>query len=63
MLHGLLWFPLLFFFIWLAGAGWYEFQKLEAYKVWAVQYARAKYDIYAVLGQQGRELTLDSAYV
>lgn len=57
MLHGLLWFPLLFFFIWLAGAGWNEFQKLEAYKVWAVQYARAKYDIYAVLGQQGRDLT------
>jgi hypothetical protein len=57
MLHGLLWFPLLFFFIWLAGAGWNEFQKLEAYKAWAVEYTRAKYDIYAVLGQRGRELT------
>ncbi len=57
MLHGLLWFPLLFFFIWLAGAGWNEFQKLETYKVWAVHYTRAKYDIYAVLGQQGRDLT------
>jgi hypothetical protein len=57
MLQGLLWFPLLFFFIWLAGAGWNEFQKLEAYKRWAIQYDRAKYDIYAVLGQQGRELS------
>jgi hypothetical protein len=57
MLHGLLWFPLLFFFIWLAGAGWNEFQKLEAYKGWAADFDRAKYDIYAVLGQRGRALT------
>ncbi len=57
MLHGLLWFPLLFFFFWLAWAGWNEYQKLEAYRAWAAEFERAKYDIYAVLGQKGDELT------
>ena len=57
MSHGLLWFPLLAFFIWLTWAGWNEYQKLEAYKTWAAQFERAKYDIYAVLGQKGQELT------
>lgn len=57
MLHGLLWFPLLFFFFWLAWAGWNEYQKLEAYRAWAQQFERAKYDIYAVLGQRGNDLT------
>ncbi|HEY9648064.1 MAG TPA: hypothetical protein V6C88_16940 [Chroococcidiopsis sp.] len=57
MLHGLLWFPLLIAFIWLAWAGWNEYQKLEAYRVWAAQFDRAKYDIYAVLGQKDDTLT------
>ncbi|SRR5579883_1729788 len=57
MSHALFWLPLLTLFIWLAWAGWNEYQKLEAYKLWAVQFERAKYDIYAVLGQKARELT------
>ena len=57
MAHGLLWLPLLIAFIWLAGAGWNEYQKVEGYKVWAQKFQRAKYDIYAVLGQNGSDLT------
>lgn len=57
MVRGLLWLPLLAVFIWLAWAGWNEYRKLEAYRVWAEPFERAKYDIYAVLGQQGSELT------
>jgi hypothetical protein len=57
MLHGLLWLPLLAIFIGLAWAGSNEFQKLEAYRQWAEPFQRAKYDIYAVLGQQEKELT------
>lgn len=57
MIHGLLWLPLLAMFIGLAWAGWNEYRKLEAYKAWATQFERAKYDIYAALGQQGDVLT------
>lgn len=57
MERGLFWLPLLALFIWLAWAGWNEYQKLEAYKLWAEPFERSKYDIYAVLGQKGRELT------
>ena len=57
MERGLLWLPLLAVFIGLAWAGWNEYQKLEAYKVWAQQFQRAKYDIYAALGQQDDCLT------
>lgn len=57
MERGLIWLPLLALFIWLVRAGWNEYQKLEAYKVWAEAFDRAKYDIYAVLGQQGDQLT------
>ncbi|XGV95763.1 MAG: hypothetical protein ACAF41_23855 [Leptolyngbya sp. BL-A-14] len=57
MERGLFWLPLLAMFIWLAWAGWNEYQKLEAYKLWAEAFERSKYDIYAVLGQKGRELT------
>jgi len=56
MERGLLWLPLLWVFIWLAWAGWNEYQKLEAYKQWAAEFERAKYDIYAALGQQGDRL-------
>jgi hypothetical protein len=57
MERGLLWLPLLFTFIWLAWSGWNEYQKVEAYRTWASQFDQAKYDIYAVLGQKGSELT------
>lgn len=57
MERGLLWLPLLGVFIWLAWAGWSEYQKVEAYRLWAAQFQHAKYDIYAVLGQNGSDLT------
>jgi len=57
MERGLLWLPLLAAFFWLAWSGWNEYQKIEAYRNWAQQFERAKYDIYAVLGQKGSELT------
>ena len=53
MIRGLLWLPLLALFIGLAWAGWNEYRKVEAYKVWAQSFERAKYDIYAALGQRG----------
>lgn len=57
MARGLAWLPLLAVFCWLAWAGWNEYQKLETYRAWAEQFDHAKYDIYAVLGQKGSELT------
>ncbi|MEH2062005.1 MAG: hypothetical protein V7K50_06965 [Nostoc sp.] len=57
MERGLLWLPLLAMFFWLAWQGSKEYQKVEAYRTWAEQFERAKYDIYAVLGQKGNDLT------
>ncbi len=57
MERGLFWLPLLVLFFWLAWAGRNEYNKLEAYKVWAVSFDRAKYDIRAVLGQSGQEMS------
>ncbi len=57
MERGLLWLPLLAVFIWLAWQGWNEYQKVEAYQNWATGFERAKYDIYAVLAQNGSDLT------
>ena len=57
MERGLLWLPLLLVFLWLAWSGWNEYQKVEAYRVWAEQYEKTKYDIYSVLGQKSKELT------
>jgi hypothetical protein len=57
MIHGLLWLPLLVAFFWLARQGAREYQKIEAYRVWAEQFERAKYDIYAVLGQKDDLIT------
>jgi hypothetical protein len=57
MARGLIWLPLLGLFFWLAWAGWNEYQKVEAYRSWAMAFDRAKYDIYAVLGQKGTQLT------
>ncbi|WP_373540609.1 hypothetical protein [Chamaesiphon sp.] len=57
MERGLMWLPLLGAFIWLARAGANEYQKLEAYKRWAVGFDRCKYDIYAVMGLKDREIS------
>jgi hypothetical protein len=57
MERGLLWLPLLFAFFWLAWQGSKEYQKVEAYRTWAEQFERAKYDIYAVLAQKGNNIT------
>ncbi|MCC5638382.1 hypothetical protein LC593_21595 [Nostoc sp. CHAB 5844] len=57
MERGLLWLPLLIAFIWLAWQGSKEYQKVEAYRNWAEQFERAKYDIYAVLGQKDNKIT------
>jgi hypothetical protein len=57
MERGLLWLPLLVAFFWLAWQGSQEYQKLEAYRMWAEQFERAKYDIYAVIGQKDNNIT------
>jgi hypothetical protein len=57
MERGLLWLPLLGAFIWLAWSGKNEYDKLETYRHWAEGFDRAKYDIYAVLGQKDKLLT------
>ncbi|MFP4134239.1 MAG: hypothetical protein ACLFQP_07450 [Halothece sp.] len=57
MERGLIWLPLLGIFIGLAWAGWREYNKVEAYRLWAEQFDRAKYDIYAVLGQKDDAIT------
>ena len=59
MERGLIWLSLLLVFIWLAGLGWNEYQKVEAYRRWAVQaeFDKSKYDIYAVLGLKDNNLT------
>lgn len=57
MERGLLWLPLLAVFIGLAWAGWHEYQKVQAYEAWAADFDRSKYDIKAMLGQRGDDLT------
>jgi hypothetical protein len=57
MERGLLWLPLLVAFFWLAWQGSREFKKVEAYRIWAENFDRAKYDIYAVLAQKGNDMT------
>jgi hypothetical protein len=57
MERGLFWLPLLFAFFWLAWQGSQEYQKVESYRIWAKQFTRAKYDIYAVLGQKENDIT------
>jgi hypothetical protein len=57
MERGLLWLPLLVMFFWLAWQGSQEYQKVEAYRAWAEQFERAKYDIYSVLGQKDNNIT------
>jgi hypothetical protein len=57
MARGLAWLVFLAIFTGLAWAGWDEFQKLQAYERWAADFDRAKYDIRAILGQKGSQLT------
>lgn len=57
MERGIIWSALLGVFLWLAWQGKKEFQKVEVYRDWAAQFERAKYDIYAVLGQKDTLLT------
>jgi hypothetical protein len=57
MERGLLWLPLLGAFIWLAWMGKKEYDQVENYRHWAAGFDRAKYDIYAVLGQKDKLLT------
>ncbi|MFM6009544.1 MAG: hypothetical protein ACKO99_02665 [Dolichospermum sp.] len=57
MERGLLWLPLLVAFFWLAWQGSKEYQKVETYQIWAKEFERAKYDIYAVLAQKGNDIT------
>lgn len=57
MERGLIWLPLLALFVGLAWAGWNEYQKVEAYRRWSQSADRAKYDIYAILIQQGNQLS------
>lgn len=57
MERGLLWLPLLGIFIWLYRQGRNEFEKVQAYENWASQFSLSKYDIYAVLGQNGSDLS------
>ena len=57
MERGLLWLPLLVAFFWLAWQGSREYQKVEAYRIWAENFDRAKYDIYSVLAQKGNNIT------
>lgn len=57
MERGLLWLPLLFVFFWLAWTGRNEFNKVQAYRLWAESFDKSKYDIYAVLGLKGNEIT------
>jgi hypothetical protein len=57
MERGLLWLPLLGVFVWLAWAGWNEYQKVQAYETWAADFDRSKYDVQAVLGQAGNTIS------
>lgn len=57
MEKGLLWLPLLIFFIGITWAGWNEYRKVDAYQSWAKQFERGKYDILAVLGYRATEIT------
>lgn len=57
MERGLFWLPLLFAFFWLSWQGFQEYQKVENYRLWAKQFTRAKYDIYAVLAQKENHIT------
>jgi hypothetical protein len=57
MERGLLWLPLLIIFFWLAWSGGNEYKKVECYQVWAENFEKSKYDIYAVLGKKGDEIT------
>jgi len=57
MKHALMWLPPLAAFFLLAWLGYKEYQKVQAYSTWSQQFERAKYDIYAVMGQKDNNIT------
>ncbi|MEA5535039.1 hypothetical protein [Crocosphaera sp. XPORK-15E] len=57
MERGLFWLSLLMVFFGLAWAGWNEYKKVEAYGKWAEDFDQAKYDIYAMIGVKGKQIT------
>ena len=57
MERGLLWLPLLIFFIGLVWIGNREYLKVKLYQDWSEQFDQAKYDIYSVLGKKGNLIT------
>lgn len=61
MERGLLWLPLLVMFIGLAWAGWAEYTKIEAYKLWAEGFEQAKYDLYSIMGYRNGTITYGKA--
>lgn len=61
MERGLLWLPLLAMFIGLAWAGWAEYTKIEAYKLWAENFDQAKYDLYSIIGYRNGVITYGKA--
>jgi hypothetical protein len=56
MERGLIWLPLLGLFFYLTYAGWNEYRKVEAYRIWAEDFDQAKYDIRAVLARKENQL-------
>jgi hypothetical protein len=57
MENGFQWLPVLAFSGWLAWTGWNEYSKRNSYRRWSRQYEKTKYDVYAVLGKRGLDLT------
>ena len=57
MERGLIWSTLLVLITVLTWAGWREYQKVEGYRIWAEQFDKAKYDIYAVIGLKDGQIT------
>lgn len=57
MARGLIWTSLLIVITVLFWVGWREYQKVEGYRIWAQQFDKAKYDIYAVMSLKDKQIT------
>lgn len=57
MENGFQWLPVLVFSGWLAWTGWNEYGKRISYRRWSRKFDKTKYDVYAVLGKCGEDLT------
>jgi hypothetical protein len=51
------WLPAIVFSLWLGWTGWNEYSKKASYRRWSKQFDKTKYDVYAVLGKRGSDLT------